>query len=166
VKFEAIRRRVERSEQLVDGRALQTRVHATALKSTWRESWTPARIIIAGLAAGFLTGRADPTRALKQLGSGGRWIQLVGALSGLAASLQSSIAAAGADMAVDRADDAADQAGEAAAAAQTAVDEATSTPVAADAPELLTRSDRRRPDPTWNTPPGAAEAATEISEQR
>src|SRR3546814_2899218 len=93
VKFGAIRRRVERSEQLVDGRALQTGVRADALKSTWRESWTPARIIIAGLAAGFLAGRADPARVLKQLGSGGRWIQLVGALSGLAASLQSSIAA-------------------------------------------------------------------------
>src|SRR3546814_4987748 len=72
VRFEAIRRRVERSEQLVDGRALQTGVRADALKSTWRESWTPARIIIAGLATGFLAGRADPARILKQLGSGGR----------------------------------------------------------------------------------------------
>src|SRR3546814_1997938 len=66
--------------------SLQTGVRADALKSTWRESWTPARIIIAGLAAGFLAGRADPARVLKQPGSGGRWIQLVGALSGLAAS--------------------------------------------------------------------------------
>ena len=171
MKFEAIRRRVERSEQLVDGRALQTRVRADALKSTWRESWTPARIIIAGLATGFLTGRAEPAKALKQLGGGGRWIQLVGALTGLVASLQSSIAAAGAGKAVDRADDAASQAGDAAAAAQTAVDEvapgaATARPAPADAPEPLARSDRRRPDPTWNTQPGAAEAATEISEQR
>src|SRR3546814_13356517 len=74
------------------------------------ESWTPARIIIAGLATGFLAGRADPARILKQLGSGGRWIQLVGALSGLAASLQSSIAAADAGKAVDRAGEAAEQA--------------------------------------------------------
>ena len=171
MKFEAILRRVERSEQLVDGRALQTRVRADALKSTWRESWTPARIIIAGLAAGFLAGRAEPARALKQLGGGGRWLQLVGALTGLVASLQSSIAAAGAGKAVDRADDAASQAGDAAAAAQTAVDEvapgaATAGPAPVDAPEPLPRSDRRRPDPTWNTQPGAAEAATEISEQR
>src|SRR3546814_2241561 len=91
-----------------DLRALQTGVRADALKSTWRESWTPARIIIAGLATGFLAGRADPARILKQLGSGGRWIQLVGALSGLAASLQSSIAAADAGKAVDRADEAAE----------------------------------------------------------
>lgn len=175
MKFDAIRRRVERSEQLVDGRALQTRVRADALKSTWRESWTPARIIIAGLAAGFLTGRAEPAKALKQLGGGGRWIQLVGALSGLVASLQSSIAAAGAGKAVDRADEAASQAGDAAAAAQTAVDEATPGPTPArpadadadaDASQPLPHSDRRRPDPTWNTQPGAAEAATEISEQR
>src|SRR5690606_8684697 len=51
VKFDAIRRRVERSEQLVEGRALQTGVRAHALKSTWRASWTPTRIILAGLAA-------------------------------------------------------------------------------------------------------------------
>ena len=171
MKFDAILRRVERSEQLVEGRALQTSVRAHALKTTWRESWTPARIIIAGLATGFLAGRADPARALEQLGGGGRWIQLVGALSGLVASLQSSIAAAGAGKAVDRADDAASQAGDAAAAAQTAVDEvapgaASARPAPIDAPEPLPRSDRRRPDPTWNTQPGAAEAATEISEQR
>lgn len=171
MKFDAIRRRVERSEQLVEGRALQTGVRAEALKSTWRESWTPARIIIAGLATGFLAGRADPAGALKHLGGGGRWIQLVGALSGLVASLQSSIAAAGADKAVDRADDAADQAGDAAAAAQTAVDAAAPEhpapePAPAEAPDPLARSDRRRPDPTWDTQPGAAEAATEISEQR
>lgn len=165
MKFDAIRRRVERSEQLVEGRALQTGVRAHALKSTWRASWTPTRIILAGLAAGFLVGRADPTRALKQLGSGGRWIQLVGALSGLFASLQSSIAAAGADKAVDRAGEAADQAGDAAAAAQTAADEAAPAPPADEAAEARPRSDRRRPDPTWNTPPAAAEAATEISER-
>ena len=165
MKFDAIRRRVERREQLVEGRALQTSVRADALKATWRASWTPTRIILAGLAAGFLVGRSDPTRALKQLGSGGRWIQLVGALSGLFASLQSSIAAAGADKAVDRAGEAADQAGDAAAAAQTAAAEAAPSPPADDAAQPMPRSDRRRPDPTWDTPPGAAEAVTEVSER-
>ncbi len=165
MKFDAIRRRVERSEQLVEGRALQTGAQASALKSTWRESWTPARIIIAGLAAGFLAGRADPTKALKQLGSGGRWIQLVGALSGLLASLQSSVAAASADQAGDHADQAADQASDAAAAAQEVADQATPAQTPGDAPQSLPRSDRRRPDQAWDTPPAPAEAATELSER-
>ena len=167
MKFEAIRRRVERSEQLVEGRLLQTGERARALKSTWRESWTPTRIILGGLAAGFLVGRADPTRALKQLGAGGRWLQLVGALSGLLASLQSSLAAATADEASDHAEQAADEAGDAASAAQQAADDDApdATPAEDDADEPQPRSDRRRPDPTWETRPAPAEAATEISER-
>jgi len=166
VNFESIRRRVERSEQLVEGRALQTGEHARALKATWRESWTPTRIILAGLAAGFLAGRTNPGRALKQIGAGGRWIQLVGALSGLLASLQSSVAAATADKASDHAEQAADEAGDAASAAQAVAGEeppTTQDERAAEPP--LPRSDRRRPDPTWDTRPAAAEAATEISER-
>ena len=166
MNFEAIRRRVERSEQLVDGRARQTSERASALKATWRESWTPTRIILGGLAAGFLVGRADPTRALKQLGSGGRWIQLVGALSGLLASLQSSVAAATADEASDQAGQAADEASDAASAAQAMADaDASPATDEPDAEQPLPRSDRRRPDPSWDTRPAAAEAATEISER-
>lgn len=179
MKFEVIRRRVERSEQLVEGRALQTGVRAHALKTTWRESWTPTRIILAGLAAGFLTGRAEPTHVLKQLGGSGRWIQLVGALSGLFASLQSSVAAASADKAVDHADkavdhadeavdhadEAADQASEAADAAHVAAGDTVAAGDDPDPTQPLPRSDRRRPDPSWDVPPSPAEAATEISER-
>lgn len=166
MNYKAIRRRVERTEQLVEGRALQTGERAKALKATWRESWTPTRIILGGLAAGFLTGCADPSRALKQIGAGGRWIQLVGALSGLLASLQSSVAAATADTASDHAEQAADEAGDAASAAQAAAGEAPAPAQAEHAAEPpLPRSDRRRPDPTWDTRPAPAEAATEISER-
>lgn len=167
MNFDAIRRRVERSEQLVEGRALQTRVRADALKTTWRESWTPSRIILGGLAAGFLAGRADPARALKQLGSGGRWIQLVGSLSGLLASLQSGIAAATADKAAEQAGEAAEHADDAATAAEDAAGDAPAPaaddPVEAGQPRP--RSDRRRPDPSWDAQPSAAEAATELSER-
>jgi hypothetical protein len=46
---------------------------------TWRAGWTPPRIVIAGLVAGFLVGRAAP---LRQIASGGT-LQLIGALSQL-----------------------------------------------------------------------------------
>jgi hypothetical protein len=165
MKFEAIKRRVERSEQLVEGRLLQTGTRLDAFKSTWRESWTPARIIIAGLAAGFLVGRSEPSRALQKLGGlgGARWIQLIGALSGLFASLQSTVAAARADDAATHADDAADSAGNAAASAQAAADDGE--PDAQAPSEPPPRSDRRRPDPVWSTPPAPAEAATDVSER-
>jgi len=166
VNFDAIRRRVERSEQLVEGRVQQAGVRAHALKATWRASWTPTRIILAGLAAGFLVGRADPTRALRQLGSGGRWIQMIGALSGLFASLQSSVAAATAGKAADHAGQAADHADEAATAAQEAAPGAPPPQAdAARAAQPAPPDDRRRPDPTWDSRPSPAEAATELSER-
>ncbi|MDN5782485.1 MAG: protein sip-5 [Luteimonas sp.] len=169
MKFEAIRRRVERHEQLVEGRALQTGTRLSALKTTWRESWTPARIVLAGLAAGFLVGRSDPNKALKRLAGGGRWLQLVGTLSGLFASLQASVASASAGEAVDHADEAANQASDAAVAAQAVAGDAApaaddSFDADADA-EQRPRTDRRRPDPTWTTPPAPAEAATDVSER-
>ena len=142
MKFEAIRRRVERSEQLVEGRALQTVGRAKALKTCWREGWTPARIILAGLAAGFLVGRTDPAHALKHLTGGGRWLHLLGTLSGLFASFQASLAAASAGQASDDA-----------------------APQDPDDHEPRPRPDRRRPDPVWSTPPRPAEASTEVSER-
>lgn len=154
MKFGHLKHRVERSERLVEGRALQTHEQLASLKTTWRESWTPTRIILAGLAAGFLVGRAEPTRALKQLGGlgGARWIQLVGMLSSLLATLQSSFAAG-------HADDAADQAE---AAAETADNELAGEPVQQAATSPSER--RRQPDPNWDVPPRPAEAATEVSE--
>ncbi|HVI58557.1 MAG TPA: protein sip-5 [Luteimonas sp.] len=172
MKFEAIRRRVERSEQLVERRALRAGDRMSALRSTWRESWTPSRIVLAGLAAGFLVGHANPTRALQRLGSGGRWVQMVGVLTSLYASLQSALAAGKADAAVDHADDAASEAGQAADAAQAAAGADADADLAAGADagdaahaEPRPLPDRRRPDPSWNTPPAPAEAATEISER-
>lgn len=173
MKFDAIRRRVERHEQLVEGRALQTGTRMSALRTTWRESWTPTRIVLAGLAAGFLVGRSDPSVALKRLAGGGRWLQLVGTLSGLFASLQSTLAAASADKAVDHADQAAsqaghaaDEAGDAAVAAQAVAEATPAADVDADVDaEPRPRADRRRPDPTWTTPPAPAEAATDVSER-
>jgi hypothetical protein len=170
MNYERLRRRVERSEQLVEGRVLQTGTHLDRFKATWRESWTPTRIILAGLAAGFLVGRSDPGRALQRIGGlgGTRWIQLIGSLSGLFASLQSTVAAARAGEAAHHADDAAGQAGAAAASAHVAADEADAGVEAAGVevePEPRPRVDRRRPDPVWNTPPAPAEAATDVSER-
>jgi hypothetical protein len=102
VNYKQLQRRVERLERLVEGRGLQTQGHWAELKKHWREGWTPARIIAAGLVSGFISGRAEPLRAL----SGPRLLQMIGAVSGLFASVQASFAAEQAEEAADTAEDA------------------------------------------------------------
>ena len=172
MNFEQLKVRVERSERLVEGRLEQTRAHATALKTTWRDSWTPSRIVIAGLVSGFLVGRSRPTRALRRIGKlgGPHWIQLIGTLSGLFASLQSTFAAATAQDAAETAGDTAVRVDAAVSDPGTGLPADAAAPPAATAvtaePEAVPPADRRRrPDPVWDAPPRPAEAATELSER-
>lgn len=173
MKFERLKQRVIRGERLVEGRLEQTQAHATSLKDTWRESWTPTRILLAGLVGGFLIGRARPGRVVRRLGglNGTRWVQLFTTVSGLLASLQSGLAAATAKKATEQAAEAANDATTRATpraeptAGTEAARDAAETAATAE-PEAVPPSDRRRkPDPTWNAPPRPAEAATEISER-
>lgn len=135
MNFKALQRRVQRRERMVEGRAQLLGERWNALKSGWREGWTPWRIVSAGLVAGFLTGRAEPLRAL----TGPRLMQMVGAVSSLFASVQA--AAAG-----EAAEDAAESVAGAPLPEEPLVDEAFD----ADAPVVA---------------PRPAEAATELSER-
>ncbi len=153
MNYEQLRRRVERAERLVEGRSQQTRGHWAALKVSWREGWTPARIVAAGLVAGFVSGRAEPLRAL----TGARLLQMVTAVSGLFASAQAAFAA-------DQAEQAADSAGEAATAqtAETAVaEEPSPAPYKYEPPSARTG----KAEAVYSTQPRPAEASTELSER-
>ncbi|MCD9047339.1 protein sip-5 [Luteimonas sp. MHLX1A] len=184
MNFKQLKTRVERSEQVVDGRILQTRLSWSGLQTNWKEGWTPPRIIIVGALLGFISGKARPARALRQVGNvaNPKMMQLVTSVAGLVASVQSSFAASKAKTAADTADDAAttadvaattadaaagSAAGAAAAGASTpaarvaAGSTATMHPFDADRP----RSDRSRPDPQWDRQPSPAEAATDLSER-
>jgi hypothetical protein len=137
MNFDALQRRVRRAEAVVQVRMDDTTGHWNTLDASWRRSWTPGRIVIAGLAGGFLAGKLEPGGAF----SGARWLQMIGSVSGLVASAQASIttlqeaaASAMADMAPPTHDD-----------------DATSAPPSA-------------PEPVCGTPPQAAAAATELSE--
>lgn len=179
MNFEALKARVERAEALTEGRMLQTQDHYQALRGTWRQAWTPTRILIAGLASGFLVGRSHPERTLEKLRvlGGPKWIQLISSASGLVASLQASFAATTAASAADTADDAAQTAD---AAAEHAIDAAKTAGVSPDRVTVdhpaagtggghgTRPSDaRRRPEPAWDpdAPPIPAEAATDLSER-
>ncbi len=161
MNFEALKRRVERAERLVDGRIEETVAHKTRLKHEWRRAWTPGRIIIAGLVGGFLIARANPLRTLGSV-STTRWVQLATSVSGLLASLKAAYAAETAEAAATEAEGAAETAeavAENAAATQ-------ATPPDGEAPARPAVSDgRRRPDARWESAPPPAEAATELSER-
>ncbi len=99
--------RVKQAEDHLEAQERRAVADMRKLQSSWREAWTPGRIIIAGLASGFLVGRADPLRAL---GKSGGLIQLVSMVSGLFAGTSAQAAAEGAEQAADIAERAAAQA--------------------------------------------------------
>ena len=110
MSFHALIAKVEQAEQALEARERTASAQWQQVKTTWRESWTPGRIVIAGLASGFLVGRAQP---LKLAGSGGL-LNLVTALSGMLASGSAQVAAENAEQAADAAGDVAQVTGDAA----------------------------------------------------
>ena len=176
MSFQHLKRRVERSEALVEGRVRQAGASHERLQQAWREAWTPLRIVVAGLATGFITGRAEPEKALKKLGSisGPGTLKLITSMAGLVGSVQAAIAAMTAKDAAETADQATDAAAGANQApagpgapapvppASAAVDDAAH---AGTGSEAAPQADRRRPDQRWDSQPSPAEAATEVSER-
>lgn len=154
MNYKQLQRRVDVAERRMESRGERTREQWAALKLGWREGWTPARIVAAGLVSGFISGRAEPLRAL----SGPRLLQMIGAVSGLFASVQATVAAETAQGAADTAEGVvADEAAENAAPVE---------PVQSQF-EYVRPSARQSgtPDEVFRTEPRPAEAATEISER-
>lgn len=116
-RFQALQRRVHKREKLLEGRYQQAIARKDELKSTWREAWTPGRIVIAGLVSGFVMGRAEPVKIAVKSGS---LMQIVTLLSGLFAGSNAQEAAQHADKAAGQAGHAAREAGNAADSAQAA----------------------------------------------
>ncbi len=110
--FDALIAKVQQAEAALESRERRTSEQWRHLKTTWREAWTPGRIVIAGLASGFMVGRARP---LRLAGSGGA-LNLLSALAGLFASGSAQVAA-------EEAGDAADAAQTAATTTETAIHE-------------------------------------------
>ena len=160
MNYKQLQRRVQAAERQVESRSQQTGAYWAELKRNWREGWTPARIIAAGLVSGFVSGRAEPLRAL----SGPRLLQMIGAVSGLFATIQAKAAA---DTAQDAADTAEEVVTEQALGEEEAATEAAAS-VEAPAQFDYVRPTARQtgtPDEVFQTEPRPAEAATEISER-
>lgn len=115
MSFDALIQKVRQAETALEAQERRAGADWRQLRASWRSMWTPGRIVLAGLAAGFVTGRAEPFKRA----AGGGVLQLVTALSGLFAG-GSAQAAAG-------------EAGEAAEAAQAAQAGTQGAPAQADA---------------------------------
>ena len=89
MSFEQLIAKVEQAEHALEAHERRASADFRQLRASWREAWTPGRIIVAGAVAGFLVGRARPLRAV----GGGGVLQLMSALAGLFAGGQAQAAA-------------------------------------------------------------------------
>lgn len=96
MSFDGSIERVKRAELAFDASTRKATDHWQQLRQTWRDAWTPGRIVIAGLAGGFVVGRGELPTA-----TGSGFINLVSAVSGLFAVEQAGVGEEAGDDAVD-----------------------------------------------------------------
>lgn len=89
MSFEDLLTKVDQAEKALEANERRVAADWRQLKGSWREAWTPGRIVLAGLITGFFTGRARP---LGRAGGGGV-LQMITALSGLFAGSSAQAAA-------------------------------------------------------------------------
>lgn len=82
VGFSQLKDKVEQAEKALEANERVVASDWRVLKQSWRAAWTPGRIVIAGLASGFLVGRAEPLSKTRASGI----INMLTALGGLFAS--------------------------------------------------------------------------------
>lgn len=100
MSFDALIAKVGQAERALEAQERRVAADVRQLKSSWREAWTPGRIVLAGAISGFLVGRARPLRMV----DGGNALQMVGALAGLFAGGSAQVAADEAAQAAEHAD--------------------------------------------------------------
>lgn len=122
--------KVTQAERALEARERNISADWKQLKSAWRAAWTPGRIVVAGLASGFLIGRVRPLRGA----TGGGFLHLMSALSGLVASGSAQVAA--------------DEAGEAAEQAEATAEAANVAPANTASAASTTRANA--PDPLFD----------------
>ncbi|MBW3550659.1 MAG: hypothetical protein KY442_07505 [Proteobacteria bacterium] len=98
MSFDKLLHEVEQAEAALEARERQCAADVRQFRRAWQALWTPGRILIAGLAGGFLTGRAEPLRIA---GRSGNLLRIVSTLSTLMASTGARSAADEAEQAAD-----------------------------------------------------------------
>jgi len=99
--FKQLLTKVQQAEAALEARERLVADDWQKLRRTWKDTWTPGRVVIAGLVSGFLVGRAQPLRTAAR---SGQFMQLVTMLSGLFAGGTAKVAAEEAEHAADTAE--------------------------------------------------------------
>lgn len=102
MSFNKLIAKVKQAEDALEAQERRIAADWRQLKGSWKEAWTPGRIIIAGLVSGWVIGRADPVRHIAKSGS---WLQLFTVVSGLFSSGSAQAAASEASDAATSAED-------------------------------------------------------------
>ena len=63
--FKQLIAKVHQCEDVVEAREREVVADVRQLKASWLAAWTPWRIVAAGLATGFVVGRAEAMRATR-----------------------------------------------------------------------------------------------------
>lgn len=98
-------RNVEQAEAALVAHERDAALSWRQVKSSWHATWTPWSIVLAGVASGFLAGRAHPIRAVMR---GNQLMQLVTLASGLFASSRAHEASGEAGLAAESSPEAAE----------------------------------------------------------
>lgn len=106
MSFEKLISKVHQAEDALEARERQVSADVRQFKRSWRAAWTPGRIVLAGLAAGFTVGRSGP-RAPKAASV----MQMLSMLSSFLASTTAHAAADQAGDAAEQVEDVADDLG-------------------------------------------------------
>jgi len=86
--FDALLTKVKQAEETLEARKREAVGRWQHLKASWCAAWTPGRIVIVGLATGFVTGRAKPAQLAS---SGNGVVALLRTLAPLLAGLQAGV---------------------------------------------------------------------------
>lgn len=108
MRFEQLIKKVEQAENAIEAHERKIGADLRQLKATWKEAWTPGRIVLAGLGSGLLMGFAEPGRSLASGSGAMRFLSMAASLGGLFAGTTAQAAAEEAGSAAETAAFAAD----------------------------------------------------------
>lgn len=100
MSFEQLLNKVEQAERSLEARERSLSADWRQLKRTWLATWTPGRIVAAGLLSGFTMGLAKPLKSA----SGSGTLQLLSTVAGLFAGGSAQAAAGEAEKAAETAE--------------------------------------------------------------
>lgn len=104
MRFGRLIAKVRQAEDALEAHERRASADWRQFRRTWQAGWTPMRIVLAGLGAGFLVGHRDSGRGA----DGPGLVRMLTMLSSLLATTSARTAAHQADEAADSADEVAD----------------------------------------------------------